>query len=661
VGLLSQENLKNALQNFGATEKEAEVYIFLSKHGTLGTGQIAKQMKKNRGLVYRILSSLEQKGLVEATLEFPTRYTAVSLQKVIDAYVKAKQVEIAQVERKKENLLEDWKRISQTEVGLPLEKFTVIEGGKKIYRKIAEMVENTQNSFLAASNVAGLSRAEQFGVFDAAYAHPMKSKVKFRFLTELNQQNLSAFKLLRAEFRAALNIKARNPGLGLPLFPRMVIRDNKEILLFISPRKDLPVKKEVCVHTNCGSIVQAFIGVFEDLWRNSTDINDKIAEIESGISTPKTLIIADEEIAKKTYYQAISNAQEEIMLITSAKNLSQLSEKALPLEELSKRKVSVKIMAPITSENLQSAKELSNYCEVRHLAFSYLGTATIDSKHLFQLKPSSSDQAGSVNEFSFKNTFYTTDLEYIEKTKNMLENVWDNAYTSSEAILSPLFRSQICRTKGIAAPRDIEKLPERLLKAARRHGVASAISGSAIISPPSHLKIPEIYISALNFDKKSSLGEGEMLLINLWLKTPRGQAFVPVAIVTNASSEVVTGAKAKWAGTPAGQNVIQVKPEELRVWIEGKILFAGWTIPIPLLPPKYKLDPGCILFEGFGDEFHTTLLMPLPSGYLEGMEIDGFEAFTTFIAPSWKFSGPATFGTVGKAIMIAAAPEESKL
>jgi sugar-specific transcriptional regulator TrmB len=660
VVLLSQENLKNALQHFGATEKESEVYIFLAKYGTLRTGQVAKQMKKNRGLVYHILSSLKQKGLVEATLESPTRFTAVPLERVIEAYVKAKQIEIALVEKTKEDLLEDWKRISQTEVDLPLEKFAVIEGSKKIYRKIAEMVENTQNSFLTASNVAGLARGEQFGVFDAAYNHSLKSKVKFRFLTELNRDNLSAFKFFKAEFNVGLNIKARNPDLGLPLFPKMAIRDNKEILLFISPRKDLPAKKEVCVYTNCGSIVQAFIGVFEDLWRNSADINDKIVEIESGKPTPKTVIIADEEIAKKTYYQTVSNAQEEIMLITSAKNLNQLNEKALPLEELSKRKVSVKIMAPITSENLQSAKELSDYCEVRHLAFSYLGTAIIDSKHLFQLKSSSSDQAGSVNEFSFKNTFYTTDLEYVKKTKNMLENVWDKAYTSSVAILNPLFRSQIGRTRGIGAPRDIEKLPERLLKAARRHGVASAISGSAIISPPSHLKIPEIYISALNFDKKSSLGEGEMLLINLWLKTPRGEAFVPVAIVTNASSEVVTEAKAKWAGTPAGQNVIKVKPEELRVWIEGKILFAGWTIPIPLLPPKYKLDPGCILFEGFGDEFHTTLLMPLPSGYIEGMEIDGFEAFTTFIAPSWKFSGPGTFGTVGKAVMIAAAPEKSK-
>ena len=77
---MSQENLKNALQQFGATEREAEVYILLAKHGKLGTGQIAKQMKKNKGLVYRTLNSLERKGLVESTLESPTRFVAVPLE-----------------------------------------------------------------------------------------------------------------------------------------------------------------------------------------------------------------------------------------------------------------------------------------------------------------------------------------------------------------------------------------------------------------------------------------------------------------------------------------------------------------------------------------------------------------------------------------------------
>jgi sugar-specific transcriptional regulator TrmB len=61
---LSQESVKNALRNFGLTEKEAEVYIFLAKRGALKSGQISKQLKKNKGQVYRILSRLKEKGVV---------------------------------------------------------------------------------------------------------------------------------------------------------------------------------------------------------------------------------------------------------------------------------------------------------------------------------------------------------------------------------------------------------------------------------------------------------------------------------------------------------------------------------------------------------------------------------------------------------------------
>ncbi len=54
------------------------------------------------------------------------------LEEVIDAYVKAKQLEIAQVEKTKKDLLEDWNRISQTEVAPKPENFIVIEGNQKI-------------------------------------------------------------------------------------------------------------------------------------------------------------------------------------------------------------------------------------------------------------------------------------------------------------------------------------------------------------------------------------------------------------------------------------------------------------------------------------------------------------------------------------------------
>ncbi|UCC58255.1 MAG: hypothetical protein JSW14_07915 [Candidatus Bathyarchaeum sp.] len=652
---MSQETLKNALKSFGIAEKEAEVYIFLAKRGALKSGEIAHQLKKNKGQVYRILSNLKKKGLVEATLEFPTRFTAVALEKVIDSFLKSRREEVAQVEKTKKDLLSDWERISKTQVKLPLEKFTVIEGNKKIYRKIAEMIEKTQNSLWGILTVTDLARAEQYGVIDSAYAHPTKSKIKYRFLTELTKQNLKATKLLKTKLKAELNVKARNPDLGLALFPRMVIKDDKEILFFISPKKAQVTKKqEACILTNCMSLVQAFSSIFEASWRNSTNIEEKIIEIETGKPTPKTIVIRDVETAKEKYSQTLRNAEKEIILITPTKDLSQLSKNTLPLKELAKRKITVKIIAPITTKNLQAAEKLSKYCEVRHVASSSLSTAVIDGKHLFQFRRSASDQEGLINDFSFKNSIYTTDPIFVERTRNKFEEIWNSTYISSITKRHPQVMSQLSRQDNIITHRDLKKLPKRLLSAGRRNlTLLSSIFGRIIITPPSYLKMPDIRIMAHNF-----LGGVDLIRVDLWLETPEGEKFVPAAIVLDAclpAPAVIS--ELKWAGTPAGQNVITVKPEELQVWSEGKTLFAGWTVPIPLLGAKYKLDPACILFEAFGDERHATISECLPSGFLQGWEEDEYEAFTTFISTSWKYSGPGIYGTVGKMIFIDAAPE----
>jgi sugar-specific transcriptional regulator TrmB len=659
VGLLSQENLKNALRHFGATEKEAEVYIFLAKYGTIGIGQIARQMKKNKGHVYRILSSLEQKGLVEATLEVPKRYTAVPLEKVIDAYVKAKQVEIAQVETTKEDLLEDWKRISQTEAEPKPENFTVIEGNQKIYRKIAEIIEKTENEFSTVSVVSDFVRAEQFGVLDSVYSHPKKNEIEFRFLTDVNQQNLKAFKLLRAKLKPDLHIKSRNPDLGLALFPRMVIRDNQEILLFISPRTQSSSKKqEVCISTNCSSLVQSFIGVFANLWVNSTDIDDKIVELETGKPTPTTLVIADEINAKEKYLQILRAAEKEIILMTSAKDLAQFNENTIPFETLAKRDVSVKILAPITIENMEQAKLLSKYCEIRHVPSTYLGTTIVDGKHLFQFKTSLSTQDWYGDVFSFKNALYTTDSAFVEKSKNMLEDFWRRAFNLSKVKVNPIIMPHIA-SRSLNAKIDLKKLPERLLRAGKAHEgrINCGIYGTTIIKPPSHLKMPDISILTSHFDKQGKLGEADVLSVGLWLDTPQGETFVPAALVTDGSPEVIKFNEAQFAGTFAEENQISVKPEELQVWSKGKTLFAGWTIPIPLLDSKYILEPGCIIFEAFGDEIHSTNPLPLPSGYLLGFEVDGFQAFTTFVGTSWKYSGPGISGFAGNFVVVTAKPE----
>jgi len=672
---MSKETILIALKNFGLGDKEVEVYILLAKRGPLKGTEIAKQIKRSKGQVYRILKNLQKKGFVEVTLEHPKRFIAITFEKTIEILAKAKRDELARIEDSTKDLLNDWKKISKTEVEPSLEKFTVIEGSKKIHQKIADMVGKTESNLSATSTLSDLVRAEQFGVFDSAYKHPMRYKIKFRFLTELNKQNLKAIKLLKPKLKAGLNVKARNPEFGLASFPRMVIKDDEEILFFISPKKDLPPKsQEVCIHTNCGSLIQAFTSVFEELWRYSTDLENKIVEIETGKPTPKTTVITDAEMAEEKYNQMLRTAEKEIILMTSAKDLSLLSKRMLSPKELGRRNVSVKIMAPITNENLQSAEKLSEYCTVKHVPINYWRTLIVDGRYILQFRAYPSDQEKPESLMRFESAFYSDDFGYLKCMRAALDDIWKKAQAPSKIKLKSTIgpygpavipfparaflkkASDITvidfKPPGTITEKDVlnkiinaRKFPAK--DPSRDISRLYASFGRAVIHPPDYFNLPDMVIQATHAEKQSTAGAGDYLIIFLWQKTPKGYAYVPVAVVIeNPKTQVIS--EKMFAGTPAGQNVQLVREDEIQVRIHGKTLFAGWTVPIQLFPPQYILPPACLLIEGYGDVKTTGHTMMHDSGFKSEIEGNYFAAFVTFIHPASKYSGPGTDGVFAR-------------
>jgi sugar-specific transcriptional regulator TrmB/pimeloyl-ACP methyl ester carboxylesterase len=301
VGEVSQKKAKTVLKDFGLTSKEADVYIFLARHEILTGGEIARQTKIARSLVYRILKSLQAKGLVEPTLESPKRFVAVPFEKTLDLIIKTRQEEALLVEKAKKDLLADWRVISKAKPEARIEKFVVIEGSKKIYAKILNMIKDTRNQLSGILPVSAIARAEQIGVFEAVAKHPLKNRIKFQFITEVNSQNAKAMKLLKPKLKAELDLKARNLEPEITSFPIFVIRDKEEAIIFVRPEVEAVTEKQgdVCIYTNCESLVQTFHGIFQNLWQTSTDLTAKIFEIETG-KLPKTKLILREQIAEKT-------------------------------------------------------------------------------------------------------------------------------------------------------------------------------------------------------------------------------------------------------------------------------------------------------------------------------------------------------------------------
>ena len=668
-----KESIRTALRNFGLTEKEIDVYLTLARRGVQKTGQIAKQLKMNKGLIYRLLKNLQKKGVVEVTFESPTRYTAIPFEKVIDSYVKSKREEAERIEDAKDSLLSEWKRISQEEIDSSLEKFGVIEGKKKIYKKISQMVKETEKQVTIGLLVSDLIDAERFEVFDVA-DDVINYGNNFRILTQLSKQNLKSLKIIKNRIKLGWNFRGINPNLELSSFSRMVIKDNDEIVLFISDNQSGPPinQTEVCLFTNCKSIIQAFSIFFEDLWKNSVKIEEGIQQIETGKAIPEMLLLKDPITSMKKFEDVLENAKNEILIVSSSEGLP-VFENMLQKFWINKdRKFSIKIMVPIIEKNLEIAKNLLNFCEVKHISSSYNETVIIDSKDLFQFKNSKLEQVSDTLHF-FKNTLYTNEIDYIEKTKNMLDDLWLKATIPSkktiESVIIPTETNMDAKGLGKSVLKNFRKVltfeiekqqgPKsltesdvlnKILKAKNsetkyfKNGLRQyASTGQAIIHPPSFFNLPDIMFHAFHFDEPSTNGNGDSLVVFLWLDTKDGSGFVPVGTVTNNPNSLETE-KRIFKGTPAEYNQNLFKKDEFYVRVHGNTLFAAWTKKIPLFPPPLELPPSCLLLEGIGDAKTGRLALAYQSGFKNKIEFNAFEALVTFFHPSSKYSGPGTDG-----------------
>ena len=684
---MSQEQVLKTLANLGFDQVDAQLYVYLAKKGMQKAIDICKALKLTKQQLYPSLKRLQSKGIVSSTIEHPARFNSLPFEKVLDLFIKAKIEETRNLQQSKAEILSNWQNLKLEDDTSA--KFTVIEGRSYIYSKIQQMIQETRKQVLSITTVPTLTQADQRDIFETGSDHPLKSKIHFRFLVELSEQNVHIMKaLLKETANAKLNIEGRHPDLGLNLFPQMLVRDEEEALIFVKPRSDTSIieKDDVCLWTDCKTLVKAFTAVFEELWRNSTDIREKISEIETGKPTPKTFIIGDAEIAKKKYNEAMRSAKEEILIMTSSKGLFEFLENLPQLSELTEKGVNVKILAPIVGENLETAEQLSRFCSVKHVPPNYMQTTIIDGKHLFQLKTATPEKQPLNSPPHFENTLYTNNTEYVQKTKAMLNEQWKNARQPSADSLKSIFGTGVRSQSGAYFPGAIRgpgpqgtfyplppnpakkgdyavveivdddplgKMTEQdvlneIMNAQKnppKNQIWKVYSSQAIavIHPPDFFNLPPMLIRAHHIEKHSTWGEQDLIMINLWLETPNGNAYVPVAVLGNNPKAQVWW-KIHFGATPAAQNVQLAKKDELQIRVHGNTLFAGWTAPIKLFPPQYTLPPACMLIEGYGDVKTVAYTIIGPSGAGFKAKQNGFDAFVTFMHPSSKYSGPGTDG-----------------
>jgi len=408
--------------------------MFLAKSGVQSTSFVAKRLKMERVQAYRTFKKLQEKGFIEATLERPTRFTIVPFSALVDNYITAKKTEVTNLNEQKQNLLTAWQSISAPESEYPVAKFSIVTGKKKIHSKMLNMIEEAKSEVIVLTTSLGLIQEDIAGIFDATVEPSQNRGVQVQILTDVSLENFKVVERIdRNIAEEKLNIKLRHVTMNSKFFPRFLIKDEEEAILYAPFGNEASVLnlEDEGLWINDKMFISVLKAFFVQMWHSGVDASKRIEELKSGVPLGETLVIKDPEEAWSRVVKILEGAKKEIVIITSSQSINRLAEDD-PLTKYFKEQLKIRLMASIDLDNLEPAQELATHYEVKHVPISYMIMMLIDKKHLFMFKNPPLSDFGVESAFYLADTFYSSDPEQIERVSEMLDDIWKRGIDISE-------------------------------------------------------------------------------------------------------------------------------------------------------------------------------------------------------------------------------------
>ena len=264
----------NDLKELGLTERESEVYISLSRKKIMKAGDLSRELRLHKAQTYHILRSLQEKGLTSSSIEVPTRFTAVPLDKVLNVLIKARIEDAKHLEYSRAEVLSRWRSIGSDISVLPLERFQILSDRNKIYARILDMIEEADNEVAIIASCQGAIQYYEAEVRDAILQKAKRNRtIKFRLLLSIEDEALATAKDQLEKVTQGLgNVDVHFIQVATEFFPRFVLKDS-EALVFVTPRNvSLRAnKEESALWTNSSSVTNILRIFYERFWKEAID------------------------------------------------------------------------------------------------------------------------------------------------------------------------------------------------------------------------------------------------------------------------------------------------------------------------------------------------------------------------------------------------------
>ena len=258
------EKLQSKLLDFGLTSNQCKVYIFLGKYGSKSAPDVGRALKIPRTETYKLLTTLQNKGMVSASFQHPIKFTSIPLVDAVHSLINTEKERIKNLENQKTELNQLWNDIPEfhNEIQKTNEdKFQMLQGENQIHSKINNMLATADNKFLILGSEKDLMK-----FYHANFIETLStSKLNIKIQTSSSQKTQYIFDDIEKT-----SIRKLTPEIEQSLC--FIIKDNDEVLFYLK-NANSAADKPTAMWTTSESMIYSKKLLFDSLWSNSRTIS----------------------------------------------------------------------------------------------------------------------------------------------------------------------------------------------------------------------------------------------------------------------------------------------------------------------------------------------------------------------------------------------------
>jgi two-component system, OmpR family, sensor histidine kinase VicK len=251
-------------------------------------------------------------------------------------------------------------KIREIEEGIILIRTGIIANEDEIITELRGL-NNAANKLSICTTFGGMKMSYNY-LFDS-YKNVLnkyrggESKEGTRWLTNIDKDNID---LVRIFLKSGIQVRhiKHLPPLNFGV-------SNNEVGTTIEKMEGGRIMESLLV-SNEPIYVSHFNSIFEELWKNGIDAEDRIKDIEEGVDLADIEVIPSSAEAQEMYLNIVRSATEEILLIFPTTNAFIRQDKIgaiqLAKEAAKERNVKVRILVPENSLIEQKVRQLKEYC-----------------------------------------------------------------------------------------------------------------------------------------------------------------------------------------------------------------------------------------------------------------------------------------------------------